>query len=86
MAWFRLWSYFDAQTADGIVPYFTMGDADGQARLPGIGQALEKVGWLAFARGSCTIAKWDRHNGQSAKTRALATRRKQYQRANESSP
>ena len=79
-AWFRLWSYFDVTTANGEVPFFGADDADEEARLPGIGEALADAGWLVFHPGGCTIVNWDRHNGENAKQRALAHERKRKQR------
>lgn len=74
LAWFRLWSYFDETTADGFIPHFTKEDADDEARLPGIGEALSGE-WLFFDPTGCTIHKWSDHNGASAKARDQKTKR-----------
>lgn len=80
LAWFRLWSYFDETTADGFVPHFTTEDADEEARLPGIGEALSGE-WLFFDPTGCTVHKWSDHNGESAKKRAQAMVRQRRSRA-----
>ena len=77
-AWFRLWSYFDSETADGEVKFLTPTDCDAIARLPGIGMALSidhGCGWIVFHQSGATIVNWDRHNGKSAKKRAMTNRR-----------
>ena len=73
--WFRLWSYLDRTTADGFVPFLTAQGCDEEAGLPGIGKSLESVGWVEFSRQGALVVNWDRHNGKSAKERALTARR-----------
>jgi hypothetical protein len=85
LAWFELWSYFDANTADGFVPFLTAGEADEIARLPGISKALAEGGWLTFDQTGCIVARFTKHNGQSAKARAQKTSRQQKWRANRES-
>jgi len=80
LAWFLLWSFFDEQTADGFIPFYTKDDADEEAGLDGIGEALDGK-WLIFDKTGCMIVKWDRHNGKSAKRRALDAERKRQKRA-----
>ena len=82
-AWFRLWCYLDCATADGEVRFLKPEDCDDVARLPGIGEALSHdhgCGWIVFHARGATVANWDRHIGESAKQRALATDRKRKQR------
>jgi hypothetical protein len=75
-SWFRLWAYFDSATEDGCVRFMSASDADRIGQMSGLGAALERTGWLKFDDDGCHVAKWDRHNGQSAKRRALDTERK----------
>lgn len=81
LAFFRLWSYFDEHSEDGHIAGFAPQDADEIARLPGFGNALGSAGWLVFDNHGVTIANWDRHNGKSAKRRAIDTERKRLERA-----
>lgn len=75
-SWFRLWRWFDSATADGHFTFLTPEDCDDAGQLPGLGRALSEVGWVIFeADGSATISNWNRHNGASAKKRALTNRR-----------
>ena len=76
-AWFRLWCWFDTETEDGHFPALTPEDCDDIGRLRGLGRACAEAGWIEFAAdGGAIIRNWDRHNGVSAKKRALANRRK----------
>ena len=77
-AWFRLWCWFDRQTENGEVQFFTPEDADRIARLPGIGDALstdQGCGWVTFHARGATIVNWDKHNGNNARKRAQTNRR-----------
>ena len=75
-SWFRLWRWFDSATADGHFDFLTPNDCDETGRLPGLGRALSEVGWIEFTQdGGAIIRNWDRHNGVSAKKRALKNRR-----------
>lgn len=79
-AWFRLWAYFDSATEDGTVRFMSASDADRLGTLSGLGAAMERTGWLTFDADGCHVAKWSRHNGQSAKRRAVDAERKRQQR------
>jgi DNA replication protein DnaT len=83
MAFFRLWAYFDQHTADGFIPGLVHDDIDEIAGLTGIARVLELVRWLTFDQSGIVISNWDRHNGESAKKRALAQKRAQTFRANQ---
>jgi len=74
-AWFRLWAWFDSETADGQLPLVTKADCDDVAGLPGIGDALEQAGWVEFHAGGALVIKWDTHNGSNAKLRAVTAKR-----------
>jgi hypothetical protein len=82
LAFFRLWAYFDEHTADGFIPGLVQDDVDEIAGLEGVGRTLESVRWLTFDQTGITISTWERHNGESAKKRALAAKRAQRFRAN----
>lgn len=76
-SWLRLWCWFDGETDTGHFAVLTPEDCDDVGRLPGLGRALALVGWIEFTPdGGAIIRNWDRHNGVSAKKRALTNRRK----------
>jgi len=75
LAFFRLYSWLDEQTADGWL-YADAEDVDAVARLQGTAASLAASGWLIFyADGKMQVANWCEHNGQSAKRRAMEARR-----------
>jgi hypothetical protein len=71
LAWFRFYSWADSQTADGFVRFLSACDADKIGTLVGFGDALQRTGWVQFTDDGCRILKWEKHNGRSAKRRAL---------------
>ncbi len=75
LAFFRVFVWLDEQTEDGHVDFFTAADADDIAGLKGFGEALEAVGWVRFSQTGAVVSNWDRHNGESAKKRALKAER-----------
>jgi len=75
LAWFKVYTYFDETTEDGNVPFFAPEDVDDIGKLPGLGKAMAEVGWLLFDAAGCTVVKWERHNGASAKRRAVEAER-----------
>ena len=77
------WSWADAQSRDGHAPGVTKRWIDRYCRCEGFADAMIAVGWLVVDDSGVTLPNFDRHNGSSAKDRALATIRKQKQRASE---
>jgi len=75
LAFFRVYVWLDEQTEDGHVDFFTPEDADEISALEGFGRALEEVRWITFSPTGAVVSNWERHNGQSAKRRALAAER-----------
>jgi len=76
LAWFELWSYFDDNIDEtGFLRLFTLEDCDDVAELSGIGRALQRAEWLTVDSLGLTVNKWNRHNGRSAKQRAMTARR-----------
>jgi hypothetical protein len=73
----RFWSWADANSVDGVVDGVVSTDVDAVVDLPGFANALKVVGWLEFDDAAQKIAlpKFGRHNGESAKKRALKTER-----------
>lgn len=74
LAWFRLYSWLDEQTADGTV-MTDRGEVDAVARLPGCAASLERSGWLSFFDGVMTVTNWCEHNGSCAKRRSQNAQR-----------
>lgn len=76
LAFFRLYSWLDEQTADGRL-YADRDEVDAVARLPGFAASLERSGWLMFGPDGegLKVANWDEHNGQNSKRRAENARR-----------
>lgn len=88
-AWFRLWCWLDHHTENGEVQFFGPEDADRIAGVPGIGNALSSdkgCGWITFHQVGAAVVNWDRHNGDSAKKRAMKTDRQRRWRQNSNDP
>jgi hypothetical protein len=81
LAFFRLWSYFDAHCDTNQIAGLTLADLDDEAGVKGFGQAMAEVGWLVQNGDTIAIVNWERHNGSSAKSRARTMRRVQAHRA-----
>lgn len=71
----RLWCWADQNTVDGCLPGLTETHIDRIVHQPGFAAALRKVGWLHVRSGALVIPRFERHNGQTAKSRAQATQR-----------
>lgn len=75
---FLVWRWFDQQTEDGNALAVTDSYIDHIAGVSGIAQAMREVGWLGLADNNLVGVKlpnFDRHNGKTAKSRALTARR-----------
>ena len=73
----RLWCWFDANSVDGRVDGVASTDVDALVTLPGFAAALKNVGWLDFDDEAeiVSVPNFSRHNGESAKKRALKNAR-----------
>jgi hypothetical protein len=76
----RLWSWASNQTTNGDARSVTDLWIDHFLGTPGFSSAMQSAGWLRIDSGGIVFPKFDRHNSQSAKGRALAARRMQAQR------
>jgi hypothetical protein len=76
----HLWGWADTQSRDGHAPGVTNVWIDRYVRHAGFADAMVSVGWLGIDETGVTFPKFDRHNGETAKTRALAAERKRNQR------
>lgn len=75
---FLVWRWFDQQTEDGNALAVNDSYLDHIAGVTGMAQAMREVGWLTLADNDLVGVKlpnFDRHNGKTAKSRALTARR-----------
>jgi hypothetical protein len=78
---YRIWAWADQQTVDGHLDGVTAAWIDRLIHRENFAAALQKVGWLVIKKGGIVLPKFDRHNGKSAKDRALSTERKRQERS-----
>jgi hypothetical protein len=72
---FRLWRWFDQQTIDGNAPSVTPALLDRIVGVSGFINAMQKVAWIIVTDDGISLPNFDRHNGQTAKDRALTAKR-----------
>lgn len=73
----RLWAWFDQNTVDGHVDGVVSTDVDDICGQAGFAAAVADVGWIECDDEAerVSLPNFDRHNGQTAKTRASKSRR-----------
>lgn len=71
-----LWATADQHTEDGVMPGLTLRQIDRKTGIPGFGQALCDIGWLADHPEGIRITRFEEHNGVSAKRRCSDAQRK----------
>jgi len=76
----RIWCWFDEQTRDGKAR-ITATFLDRLVAHPGFLGAVVSVGWATAGDGQVVLKNFSRHNGPTAKARALTQRRVQLSRA-----
>lgn len=69
------WVWADAHAVDGRVDGADASDVDAVCARDGFASALVGVKWLEVGAGYLSLPKHDRHNGESAKERALKNQR-----------
>lgn len=74
-----VWRWFDQQSRDGYAPV-TLPLLSRIAGLDGFAESMEKQLWLSTGKKGVTVMNFERHNGKSAKVRALAKDRMQRHR------
>jgi hypothetical protein len=77
-----LWSTADEHSADGLLHGMTTRTIDRKTGVPGLGKALVTIGWLIEGDEGVTLARFDEHNGASAKQRAQTAKRVSNHKAN----
>jgi len=81
----RVWIWADQHTRDGNAPSVTKALLDRYAAVTGFAAAMISVGWLLESGGRIQFSHFDRHNGKTAKTRALGAKRTQSHRSGNAS-
>jgi hypothetical protein len=71
----KIWRWFDQQTLDGNAAGVNLALLDRIAGASGFAQAMYQVGWLDYVDGTVSLPNFVRHNGETAKTRALTAKR-----------
>lgn len=71
----RFWIWGDQQSIDGNDLGVTPSFIDRLTNCPGFSDALVSVGWLIVRNSRLSIPNFNRHNGQTAKNRALTKNR-----------
>jgi hypothetical protein len=71
----RVWAWFDAHTEDGNAVGVTYPLVDRVAGVTGFAEAMVFAGWLSQSGAVMTIPHFERHNGKTAKNRALTNER-----------
>jgi hypothetical protein len=72
----RLWIWADQQSLNGHALSVTKRGLDRLTYCPGFANAMEEVGWLIVDGSSISFPNFSDHNGKTAKSRALANKRK----------
>ena len=72
---FKVWRWFDAHTESGNAHSVTYALVDRIAGLVGFAEAMGLVGWLVQDGSDLCVPNFDRHNGKTAKERALTAKR-----------
>lgn len=71
----RVWGWFDQHTIDGNAVGVTYSFLDRVTNVTGFAEQLALVGWLEENGATLSVPKFDRHNGKTAKNRALTNER-----------
>lgn len=75
-----IWSWAGEHSADGQDMPIDDDFIDELAGNEGFAAAMRRVGWLTGDEGSLCFPRFDRHNGESAKARAIDAERKRLSR------
>lgn len=78
----RVWAWFDEQTEDGNAPSVTKALLDRNVGVTGFVTSMLQVGWMVEEDGQLSIPNFGRHNGDTAKKRALTAKRVSESRGN----
>jgi hypothetical protein len=67
----KVWRWFDSHTEDGNANGVTYLLVDAKAGVTGFAEAMSLCGWLEQKGSVLSLPNFDRHNGKTAKNRAL---------------
>ena len=71
----KVWRWFDQHTENGNAHRVTYFLIDHVAGITGFGEAMSFAGWLLQDGKDLVLPNFDRHNGKTAKNRALTAKR-----------
>jgi len=71
----RVWAWFDQQTEKGNAPSVSKKLLDRLVGVSGFCDFMMSVGWMESQDGMINLPNFDRHNGKTAKNRALTAKR-----------
>lgn len=71
----RVWRWFDQHTVEGNAVGVTTALLDRIIGVTGFAKAMVNVGWLIVADDGISLPNFGRHNGKTAKDRALTAKR-----------
>lgn len=71
----KVWRWFDAHTEDGNAAGVTYALVDHLTSVTGFAEAMAHAGWLVQDGYTLTLPNFSRHNGKTAKNRALTAKR-----------
>ena len=71
----KVWRWFDQQTIAGNAPSVTFALLDRISGVSGFAKAMCDAGWLVQTADGFMLPHFDRHNGKTAKDRALTAKR-----------
>ena len=75
-----VWSWLDQHSENGTNVRIVSAYLDRLTACPGFADAMRTVGWLDGRDGNLTFPGYETHNGETAKRRAVETKRKREQR------
>ncbi len=82
----KIWSWANEHLTDGRDVPIDSAFLDALVESPGFAEQLRRVGWLSGRENCLSFPNFERHNGESAKTRALDAARKRARRASQKCP
>jgi len=71
----RVWGWFDDHSEDGSATVTVRALLNRLTGVTGFTDSMEAVGWLVVDGDTMTLPNFGRHNGQTAKARALTAKR-----------
>lgn len=72
---FRIWSWFDQHTEEGNAPTVSKKLLDRLVGVSGFCDEVILAGWMVEDGNTITLPNFDRHNGKTAKNRAVTAKR-----------